>query len=183
MHLIKLTNSELLAIVDPEDWEVLNRYNWTCLDGYAFTAIQNLRLPMHRMVLGSEGFGQKLVDHINGDRLDNRKFNLRLASGSENSRNQGLAKNNTTGYKGVCKTKHGTYRAQIQSSKDKFSLQLGQFKTAIEAALAYDQASIKHFGVYGRLNFKCDSAPENSYIYESFEVSPGFHACDPPSEK
>jgi hypothetical protein len=93
--------------------------------------------------------GWKCVDHANGNGLDNRRENLRLADASLNAMNRGLPSNNTSGYKGV--TRNGNrWIAQIHPGRH---LHLGTFATPQEAARAYDAAAIHHFGEFARPNF------------------------------
>lgn len=89
------------------------------------------------------------IDHINGNRSDNRISNLRLASQSQNRQNSKTPKNNTSGYKGVsCDTRHGTWRARIfVNNKDKY---LGTFKTKEQASEAYIDAAKKYHGEFAR---------------------------------
>ncbi len=105
-------------------------------------------VQMHREIMKAPK--DKFVDHINGNTLDNRKDNLRLVTHTENLRNSKLNKRNTTGYKGVRRTKSGFY-ARINVSGREISL--GGFPTLERAARAYDTAAIIHFGKYARLNF------------------------------
>lgn len=87
------------------------------------------------------------VDHINGNRLDNRQSNLRWATSQQNKCNAAMYKNNKVGIKGVCwhRTKQ-RYRAQIQFNKKK--IHLGWFKTAEKAGEAYKAAALRLFGEY-----------------------------------
>jgi hypothetical protein len=77
-----------------------------------------------------------LIDHINGDKSDNRIDNLRLSTKSQNAVNSGMRKNNTTGFKGVSLDKRrGKYVAEI--TKDNKKIHLGMFDTPKEASNAY----------------------------------------------
>lgn len=91
-------------------------------------------------------------DHISGDKLDNRKKNLRVTTNQQNQWNSRVRKNNNTGYKGVywsnCEKK---YIAKIRFG-EKNSKYLGSFKTSEEAAIAYNYASALLHGEYGRIN-------------------------------
>ena len=91
-----------------------------------------------------------LVDHINGNSLDNRIENLRLATDRENSKNRKRGSNNTTGFKGVTKNKDGSFDARIYIDEE--HKYLGSFKTIKLAANAYKEASIKYHGEWGRDN-------------------------------
>jgi len=108
-------------------------------------------LLMHREIMGlSPGDGLE-VDHISGDRLDNRKCNLRICTPNENSLNRGLYKNNTSTYKGVVFHKnHEKFMAQIAFGKK--NVHLGYFECPKEAAAAYNAAAQKYFGEFAKLN-------------------------------
>ena len=104
---------------------------------------------MHRFILGAKK--HQLVDHVNGNPLDNRLTNLRIANKSQNAANRGLDKNNTTGYKGVSQVKKtGRYRATIRV-KGK-NIHIGIFALAKDAAVAYKQMAFRYFGEFAWLN-------------------------------
>lgn len=71
------------------------------------------------------------IDHINRNKLDNRKSNLRICNRSINMQNRGVNKNNTSGYKGIYINKSGKYVAHCQINKTRKSL--GAYKTLEEA--------------------------------------------------
>jgi hypothetical protein len=87
---------------------------------------------MHKVIL--EAPTGKVVDHINGDKLDNRRVNLRVVTQSQNSMNRRPYENTKSGYKGVTFS-HGRWQARIGSNGIRKTL--GYFKTAREAAEAY----------------------------------------------
>lgn len=94
---------------------------------------------------------EKIVDHKNGNTLDNRKQNLRICDSTKNSWNRGFHKNNTTGFKGVrFRIDRGNYIAVIGEKSN----YLGTFSSARLAAIRYDIESIKRFGEYARTNGK-----------------------------
>ena len=137
-------------LIDATDYPEVSRHRWSLDEqGYVHTTIQGKHIKLHCFLLASKG---SVVDHINGDRNDNRRSNLRICSAKENSRNQKLRSNNTTGYKGVSyDQRRKKYIASIAVDyKSKF---LGYFSDPIEAALKYDQAAILLFGEYARPNF------------------------------
>jgi hypothetical protein len=93
----------------------------------------------------------KEVDHVNGNRLDNRITNLRVATRSQNSANQILRGMNSSGFKGVVwDKKRSLFSARIKVQG--VMLNLGRFKTAQEAAITYDFAAAKHFGKFAKTN-------------------------------
>lgn len=92
-----------------------------------------------------------MVDHILGDKLDNRRSQLRVCSNEENSRNRRKASNNTSGYKGVTYLKkYKTWHARISLGGKYRSL--GTFKCIKDAALAYNFAAAELYGEFARLN-------------------------------
>lgn len=163
MATINLTQGKI-AIIDDEDFDRVSRFKWYYRgrygdraneQGYALRTVREpgkkqTTISLQRFVMNKpEGFE---VDHINGDRLDNRKSNLRLATKSENSHNSQKRKNNTSGFKGVhFKKETGKFGATIHTEgKQKY---LGYFETAIEAAKVYDEAARHLYGEFARLNF------------------------------
>ena len=168
---IQLTQGKWSKI-DKEDLELIQQYKWfynshiNYNTGYSITNYHKKSIKMHRLIKKNDldikaielNILSKhiLVDHINGDGLDNRKINLRICNHNENICNSKLRKNNTTGYKGV-DIKRKKYRSRIQLNKK--SIVIGSFDTAIEAARAYDRKAIELFGKYANTNF-----PRSDYI-------------------
>jgi hypothetical protein len=105
------------------------------------------RVKAHRLawLLMTGSWPDREVDHINGDRADNRWSNLRLATDAEQARNRRLAGNNSTGHKGVS-LKRGRYVARITVNGR--THHLGYFATADEAAEAYTRAAASLFGAF-----------------------------------
>ncbi len=154
---IPLTQGKF-AIVDAEDYERLNQWNWHICDKgsrvYACRSCRknghNNKIWMHRVVLNAPNGTE--VDHTNGNGLDNRRANVRLCNHSENSYNRRRCKNKTSKYKGVSWFQSGNkWRVTIRVNKKQISL--GYFKSEVEAALTYDRAAIKYFGSFAKLNF------------------------------
>jgi hypothetical protein len=105
-------------------------------------------IKLHRFIMGNPS--GRVVDHRNGDRLDNRKANLRICGIGENNRNRGMSRSNTSGYKGVSFNKQrGKYRAYIRL-KGGYQKHLGFFDDPLIASLAYQSAAILYFGEYCR---------------------------------
>lgn len=138
-----------IVLIDECDYETVSFTASWYLDGhgYAYTILPNNKvLFMHRLIC-PDG---EVVDHINGNTLDNRRGNLRSATRSQNAANRGKTKRSKTGYKGVFLSKAGLYKAAIRVNYVLYHL--GTFLTPEEAALAYDKRAIKEFGAFAKLN-------------------------------
>lgn len=160
---IPLTQGKV-ALVDESDYRLVSQFKWyahfhgptgnwyaDAHDAESWKKDPETRrhIRMHRVILGRLADG-KFVDHKNGNGLDNRRANIRIADRSQNGLNRKMHRNNTSGYRGVTLSK-GRWRARIQNSVIKISL--GSFDTKKEAAKAYDAAAKKYFGQFARLNF------------------------------
>ena len=151
---------EKFALVSDEDYEVLSKYKWYYRkskgihDGYAY-----MMVPMHRMVLGIGDFDERHTDHRNGDSLDNQRDNLRIATSEQNARNRSKivrkATPSSSRYKGVRyhrKTYNLRKRWQAQIYVNGRNISLGYYLTENEAAQAYNEAAILHYGEFAHLN-------------------------------
>ncbi len=159
MKRIKLSKGKY-ALVDDADYDWLNQWSWHFHD-YAIRTeylgrvngkkiTRNIR--MHRLVCNTpDGF---YTDHINGDKLDNRRSNLRACNKSENAMNVGIRKDNSSGYRGVYRThpKANSKPWQAEIKKDGKRIYLGYFDEAIDAAKAYNNAAKNLHGEFARLN-------------------------------
>lgn len=158
MPTIELTRGHF-AIVDAADYEWLSQFKWytfqTRHDSYAARTVRQdgpRTILMHRAIMDApQGMD---VDHINGNGLDNRRANLRLATRSDNLRNRAADKDSAVPYKGVGR-KRNRFIARIKANGKRISL--GSYRTAEEAARAYDAAALKHHGEFAHLNFPSES--------------------------
>ena len=145
------------TLLDWEDYLTYKKFNWSFhYKGYAVREIGGSQNPeereyfsLHRVIMGSpESF---VVDHINGNTLDNRKINLRVCSFKDNTRNRKPHAGSSSQYKGVGWHKHsGKWAASIRV--DNKLISLGYYHIEKEAAEAYDKAALEHFGEFARLN-------------------------------
>jgi hypothetical protein len=148
----------LVAIVDEADYERLRALKWGAQwsrgNFYAVHGDWELGrgISMHRLVIYAPG-GME-VDHINGDTLDNRRENLRLATHEQNVRNRRIiSRNNSSGYKGVCFYKRLLrWGARIRFRGKNYHL--GLFDSAQLAAQEYDKGARLFFGRFARTNFQ-----------------------------
>ena len=160
MKTVPLVNSDLCAIVDDADYQLVRKYNWYLLKGnttnYAKTGSHTY---MHRVISGApRGMD---TDHWNHDGLDNRRQNLRICTKSENHRNKNRHRDSRSPYLGVSKRKNANrWESAIMVNRKR--LYLGLYKTAEEAARARDAATLKYYGDRSPLNFPSPDAKEKA---------------------
>lgn len=128
--------SGIFAIVDIEDAHLADKYNFW-LEDYPRTGIDGKKVRLHTLILGKQNKGF-VIDHINRDKLDNRRSNLRVLTHQLNIFNSKLSKNNTTGFNGVSFDKRrNKYIANIKYNyKNMF---IGYYNTSKEASVAYER--------------------------------------------
>lgn len=159
---IGLCGSTLKEVeIDRADWPLVQPYKWYLRHGYASTTThrkgcsrtdknRNINMPMTFVLLGRTPLGF-VVDHIDRNRLNNRRSNLRWVTEIQNRWNTGTRRLAASTYKGVCQDGH-RWCARIQGKH------LGSFDSEREAALAYDKGARFFFGECAFLNF-----PEEHY--------------------
>ena len=120
-------------------------------DGYTKTSLNGREYPAHRLIwwIAYGSLPDRFIDHINGDKSDNRLSNLRLATDSENKRNVGKRQHNTSGFKGVTWDKankrwlaHATFQGK--------GVHLGRHSTPEAAAQAYREFAEQNHGSFYR---------------------------------
>lgn len=146
------------AIVDVKNYERFSKYNWGSRKSrYSRYALRRVRdgsgrqkiIYMHHCVIGRpKGFH---IDHKDGNTLDNREANLRLATFSQNMRNRGKFRMKCQSkYKGIWHCERG-WRVSIRAGGSQMII--GHFQSEAEAARAYDAAAKKYHGEFAYLNF------------------------------
>lgn len=142
LHRYKGKNN-LYTIVDDDNFYEINKYKWHISSlGYVIRTEKNKIIYLHRKIMNFPL--DKVIDHINGNKIDNRKSNLRIVSIKKNVRNQKYHKNNTSGFLGVSFRKgRNRYRATI--TVDKKQIFLGNFINIKDAIDARNKAVKKYF--------------------------------------
>jgi len=153
MKIIRLAHGKK-TVVDDHIYPLVKDYKWyphksSTNNYYARATIKGKKVLLHRLI--TECKKEFVIDHINGNGLDNRKKNLRMCLQKENMRNQKTNSRNTSGYKGVYYRKdRKKWTAQIRVNKrHKF---LGYFDNKIDAAKSYNRASILYHKEFSKLN-------------------------------
>ena len=134
---------------DAIDLPTIKLYSWYMSNGYAATMVDKKQIYMHRLIMNP--LESEVVDHINGNKLDNRRENLRVCKQHENMANRIKHTPQTSKYKGVSWRKsHSLWQATI--TKHGLQEHLGYFTTQEEAALAYNKAAIRVHNQFAKLN-------------------------------
>lgn len=156
---VPLTQGKV-AIIDAEDWLRVSQHRWHAVrdgdyDWYARTKTvkpdgRRAVYGLHQFVLGLPP--GTMVDHIDGDGLNNTRANLREATAAQNKANSQRYRTNTSGYKGVAKrTGYDRWQASVRCRGQRYFL--GWHATPEAAARAYDRKARELFGPFAHCNF------------------------------
>ncbi len=144
-------NDGKIAIIDEADYELVRQYKWHCYDRYVICSPhgkERTTISMHRLIMKPPaGF---VVDHINQNKLDNRRSNLRICTQSQNKANCFKSANNKSGIKGVSWNK-STRKWQTSIRNNRKHIFIGQFKDIHEASQAYAKKAREIFGEFACL--------------------------------
>lgn len=144
-HAWKPIGKGFVTTVSPEKLDYLTPAVHAAASYRRFYARYSGGLYLHRALAGQDG---KYVDHINGNSLDNTDENLRPCSPAQNQANMRRF-SGASGFKGVSKSKT-RWKAKICVARK--YIWIGRFDTEVEAAMAYDEAAVHHFGDYALTN-------------------------------
>ena len=163
------------AIIDDCDSD-LAELNWHCkVQSNTTYVLRNIsknrsrkQERMHRIILsrmiGRELLEEELPDHIDGNGLNNRRSNLRIATGSQNIMNSGIRRNNQSGAKGVSKH-YKRWRATIRAHGK--TRHIGYYDTPELAHAAYCEAAIRYFGAFAN-----DGVSAIDVVKSKFDIQP-----------
>lgn len=150
MRRIKLTQG-FWATVDDEDFNRLCRFRWHIRSGYASrsTGANTFRFMHHDIVAPRH---RMVVDHKNGNRLDNRRSNLRVCTPSENNANQVKRQGTSSRFKGVYwEAERGLWVTKVMN-RQRHRVTIGRFKNEDVAGMAYDLWMLDMFGSFAQPN-------------------------------
>ncbi len=137
------------ALVDDDDFAAASVYTWY-MTRHGYIATGKTALLLHRLIIGEPPSGL-VVDHIDGNRLNNQRANLRFATKAENAQNSSPRQNASSQFKGVCWRKDcQLWYARI--SVNKTEIYLGRFTLERDAARAYNVAAVQYHGEFAHLN-------------------------------
>lgn len=145
-----------ITIVDSEDTEILQRFRWSAVtpgpgrDPYvrAGSTAGGKRISLHRLLSGAKP--GEVVDHVNGNTLDNRKSNLRVTTTRDNAQNT-LKGHGVAGVRGVTRTSSGRYAARLferQADGSVSAHALGTFKTPAEAFRSFADEAARRWPLF-----------------------------------
>ena len=142
-----------VALVDDEDFDFVSSYSWHMCGGYAVHSYARPGgnpgcVSMHRIITDPPSGLE--VDHANGNRLDNRRENLRICTRAENQRNRTVDYRRLGRFKGVTRDRQGrgAWRARIMVAGS--TIDLGYFQDELDAKAAYDRKAKEIHGDFFR---------------------------------
>jgi hypothetical protein len=175
MKLIPLTQGQF-AIIDNDDFERVNQFKWYANKApntfYANRQVQINRkrqtIHLHRFILNLDT--KFLVDHVDGNGLNNQKSNLRTCTNQENSRNKRLSKKGTSSFKGVhYDKKYDKFEAQIKINYN--SNFIGYNTDELICAKFYDAVARFYFKEFAKCNFEIEYFSPMSIEMAKIEIN------------
>lgn len=131
------------ALIDIEDVDRVKNYKWRLSYGYANNRMTGISLQ--NLIMNFTSDGVYIIDHINRNRLDCKKSNLRLVNYTVNGYNKGKQSNNTSGYPGIIWNKHNkNWNVNIKINGK--TIRIGTFKGQKDAIEARQKGELQYFG-------------------------------------
>lgn len=149
----KQKNIRCYTLIEHIDLNRISSYSWSLMGrDYIKSRIDGKDVYLHRFIMKQDN-PDIIVDHINRNKLDNRRSNLRLANRKQNAFNRNKSSNKSSKYKGVSLDKSkGLWQSYIKMDGIKYLL--GYFKSEREAAKTYDLYASHYYGEFVATNFK-----------------------------
>ena len=146
-----INNSDAVFYIDIDDYEKVKNYCWHLNgDGRVASTINGKHVVLSRYIMNCND-DKLVVDHIDRDPLNNIKYNLRICTQTDNTKNKSLYKNNKSGHNGVFYDKKGeVWRAYINCESKRYSL--GQYKNKEEAIEVREKYEKELFGEFAPIN-------------------------------
>jgi len=138
-------------MVDDCDYPLLSQFKWRVTNERGYKYAIYGKSKMHRVIMGTSFNKSIVVDHIDGNGLNNQRSNLRICTNNQNKLNQIKRNNNTSGFKGVHQLKKSG-RYQAYCSVNNIRYYAGTYDTAKEAAIAYNIIAKKLHGEFSNPN-------------------------------
>lgn len=173
MKKVEIQGHQILVdddVFDNVDWARWRVYKTTTNTLRVQKRQKNKTILLHRLILNASE--RQVIDHIDGNALNNLRSNLRFCSIAENCRNVGIRSDNISGFKGVALEKRSN-RWRVQVSVFGRIRTIGRYRSIIDAAIAYDDMAIKSYGDFAWLNFKTLRARKKAMLNEFQNLSPG----------
>lgn len=137
--------------IDKEDISLVMKYKWGLTKGHVATSDKdNKTIYLHRLIMGCERYDGTVIDHIDGNPLNNRKENLRICTQQQNVFNHKVAKNNTSGITGVSwdKTRNKWVAQIVYNNKNYHLGRYNNKQDAINARINAELKYYKEFSIY-----------------------------------
>jgi len=152
------------------DYDLIKCHKWHFTLGYAKTQANGTSLGMHRLIMGVTN-PRMVVDHINHDKLDNRRSNLRVVTRGANNQNKSkiVTESSTSKFKGVYKRTF-SHKSLYLASCGNFYTE--SFESEEDAARAYDKAALHYCGIGAQTNFEYTKEETDAILAELAPVKP-----------
>lgn len=131
------------TLIDSEDWDKIKDYYWTLRSGYWYN--KELNTGLHRFLMAPDKTEE--VDHINRDKNNNKKINLRVVVHSQNGKNRSRQYNNKSGCTGVC-FDNTTQKWRARITVDNKVVYLGYYKRLDDAIRVRKEAEVRYYGEF-----------------------------------